>query len=95
MLHTLAHSPWQCDMETLLRTVREGDDLLLLSDGVIAALEGGRYLELLQNAPITVHVLKDDIDARGLSGQISSSAVRVGYTDFVSLTLKHETQMRW
>lgn len=95
MLHTLARSPWQCDMPTLLRTLREGDDLLLLSDGVIAALEGGQYLDLLLNAPITVNVLKEDIDARGLSGQISSSAVRVGYTDFVSLTLKHETQMRW
>ncbi|MGK9174306.1 sulfurtransferase complex subunit TusB [Yokenella regensburgei] len=95
MLHTLAHSPWQCDMTTLLRTLREGDDLLLLSDGVIAALEGGRYLELLRNAPITVHVLGEDVDARGLSGQISSSAVRVSYTDFVGLTLKHETQMRW
>lgn len=95
MLHTLAHSPWQCDMATLLRTVRSGDDLLLISDGVIAALEGGQYLELLLNAPITVHVLKEDIDARGLSGQISSSVVRVGYTDFVSLAVKHETQMRW
>ncbi|WP_437887662.1 sulfurtransferase complex subunit TusB [Phytobacter sp. V91] len=95
MLHTLAHSPWQCDMATLLRTLQEGDDLLLLSDGVTAALEGGRYLELLLNAPITVHVLTEDIDARGLSGQISGSVVRVGYTDFVSLALKHETQMRW
>lgn len=95
MLHTLAHSPWHCDMATLLRTVRSGDDLLLISDGVIAALEGGQYLELLANAPITVHVLKEDIDARGLSGQISSSVVRVGYTDFVSLAIKHETQMRW
>jgi len=82
-------------MTALLRTLREGDDLLLLSDGVIAALEGGQYLELLLNAPITVHALNEDIDARGLSGQISSSVVRVGYTDFVGLTLKHETQMRW
>lgn len=95
MLHTLTQSPWQCDMATLLRTLREEDDLLLLSDGVTAALQGGRYLELLLNAPITVHVLKEDVDARGLSGQISSSAVRVGYTDFVALTLKHEAQMRW
>ncbi|MCL5500612.1 sulfurtransferase complex subunit TusB [Escherichia coli] len=95
MLHTLAHSPWQCDMATLLRTVRSGDDLLLISDGVIAALEGGQYLELLLNAPITVHALNEDIDARGLSGQISSSVARVSYNDFVSLAVKHETQMRW
>ncbi|VYU01310.1 sulfurtransferase complex subunit TusB [Metakosakonia massiliensis] len=95
MLHTLAHSPWQCDMAALVRALRSGDDLLLLSDGVLAALEGGQYLELLLNAPITVSALKEDLDARGLTGQISSSVVRVSYTDFVNLTIKHETQMRW
>jgi tRNA 2-thiouridine synthesizing protein B len=26
MLHTLSHSPWQCDIEALLRMLREGDD---------------------------------------------------------------------
>ena len=95
MLHTLRHSPWQCDIAELIRMLQAGDDLLLMQDGVNAALEGGRYLESLLNAPITVHVLKEDVDARGLSGQISSSVVRVGYTDFVSLAVKHETQMRW
>ena len=95
MLHTLSRSPWQCDMAALLRMLRPGDDLLLLSDGVTAALEGGRFLGLLLNAPITVLVLKEDVDARGLSGQISSSVVRVSYTDFVSLAVKHDVQMRW
>ncbi len=95
MLHTLSRSPWQCDMAALLRMLRPEDDLLLLSDGVTAALEGGSYIALLLNAPITVHVLKDDVDARGLGGQISSSVVRVGYTDFVSLTVKHAVQMHW
>ncbi|WP_342323305.1 sulfurtransferase complex subunit TusB [Kosakonia sp. BYX6] len=95
MLLTLSRSPWQCDMAALLRLLRPGDDLLLLSDGVAAALEGGRYVELLLNAPITVHVLKDDVDARGLDGQISSSVAKVSYTDFVSLTVKNAVQMHW
>ena len=42
MLHTLRHSPWQCDMAALMRTLQEGDDLLLLSDGVTAAVVGSR-----------------------------------------------------
>lgn len=95
MLHTLSKSPWQCDMAALLRLLRAGDDVLLLSDGVTAALEGSRYIALLLSAPITVHVLSDDVKARGLEGQISSSVVRVGYNDFVSLTVKHAVQMHW
>lgn len=95
MLHTLRHSPWQCDIAELLRMLQPGDDLLLIQDGVIAALEGGRYLESLLAAPITVYVLEEDIHARGLSAQISGSVVRVGYTDFVRLTVKHPSQMSW
>jgi len=93
MLHTLRHSPWQCDITELIRMLQAGDDLLLIQDGVNAALEGGRYLETLLAAPITVYVLEEDIRARGLAAQISGSVVRVGYTDFVRLTVKHSAQM--
>lgn len=95
MLHTLSHSPWQHDISAPLRLVGEGDDLLLLSDGVIAALEGSRYLDLLNKTPITLYVLQEDVEARGLCGQISSSVVRVSYTDFVRLTVKHTGQLTW
>lgn len=95
MLHTLRHSPWQCDMAALMRTLQEGDDLLLLSDGITAAVVGGRYLDLLLAAPITVHALQEDVDARALSGQISNRIVLVSYTDFVSLTVKHTAQIAW
>ena len=95
MLHTLSHSPWQHDISAQLRLAREGDALILLSDGVIAALEGSRFLDLLRSAPITLYALKEDIDARGLGGQISSSAVRVSYTDFVRLAVKHTGQLTW
>lgn len=64
MLHTLSHSPWQCDIDALLSMLREGDDLLLIQDGVLAALDGSRFVEILTNAPITVSALKDDLDAR-------------------------------
>lgn len=95
MLHTLRHSPWQCDFEELLRMLGEGDDLLLIQDGVLAAMEGSRFVEILNNAPITVSALKEDIAARGLVGQISAKIDAVSYTDFVNLTVKHATQMSW
>jgi len=95
MLHTLRHSPWQCDIAGLIRMLQPGDDLLLLQDGAIAALEGSRYLESLLAAPITVYVLEEDIRARGVAAQISGNVVSVGYTDFVRLTVKHSAQMAW
>ena len=37
MLHTLSVSPWHADLDAMLRLMKAGDDLLLLSDGVVAA----------------------------------------------------------
>jgi len=54
MLHTLHRSPWLTDFAALLRLLSEGDELLLLQDGVTAAVDGNRYLESLRNAPIKV-----------------------------------------
>lgn len=95
MLHTLHRSAWHCDFSSLQRLFTEGDELLLLQDGVTAAIEGSRFLESLQNTPITVYALKEDIEARGLGGQISDSVVRVDYTDFVRLAVKHTSQLAW
>ncbi|KDF07867.1 protein tusB [Citrobacter freundii MGH 56] len=95
MLHTLHRSAWLTDFSSLLRLIDKNDELLLLQDGVTAAVEGSRFLESLQNASIKVYVLEEDIQARGLCGQISDSVVRVSYTDFVRLTVKHPSQMSW
>lgn len=95
MLHTLSDSPWQNDLVAKLRLVKEGDALLLLSDGVVAAVEGNRFLDILLAAPITLYVLQEDVEARGLSGQISSSVVRVDYTDFVRLAVQHPAHLAW
>ncbi|MEM0654823.1 sulfurtransferase complex subunit TusB [Klebsiella huaxiensis] len=95
MLHTLSTSPWHADTATMLRLIKEGDDLLLMSDGVVAAVAGSRFLEILQSAPITIHALQEDIEARGLGGQIADGVVRLSYTDFVRLTVKHPGQLAW
>ena len=56
MLHTLSVSPWHADIAAMLRLMEHGDDLVLLSDGVTAAIADGRFLEILQSAPITLYL---------------------------------------
>ena len=95
MLHTLSTSPWHADIAGMLRLMGEGDDLLLRADGVLAALENGYFIEILRSVPISIHVLNEDAQARGLSAQISSDVSVVSYTDFVRLTVKHSAQLGW
>lgn len=95
MLHTLSISPWYADMAAMLRLMSEGDDLLLMADGVLAAVENSHFIEILRAAPISLYVLKEDTQARGLCAQISSDAIMVSYTDFVRLTVKHPAQVAW
>lgn len=95
MLHTLRHSPWHTDITALCRLLKVGDDLLLIEDGVLAMVEGNPFLEILRSAPITLYVLREDVEARGLAGQIPDDIASVDYTDFVRLAVKHPGQLAW
>jgi tRNA 2-thiouridine synthesizing protein B len=95
MLYTLLHSPWQCDFDSLMLLLQEGDDLLLLQDGVTAALEGSQMLMKLSASSAKVWVLEEDVAARGLVEQISTKVARLDYTGFVALTVKHQQQVAW
>lgn len=95
MLHTLHLSPFHTDMAALLRLLAPGDDLLLIQDGVIAALGNNLWLTQLQAAPVGRYVLQEDVAARGIIAHISSDFILVNYTDFVALTQKHTHQLAW
>lgn len=95
MLYTLLQSPWQCDLESLLLLLQEGDDLLLLQDGVTAGLEGSQVLMKLLASPAQLWVLDADVIARGIVGQISTKIQPLDYTGFVALTIKHQQQVAW
>lgn len=95
MLYTLLQSPWQCDLDSLLLLMQEGDDLLLLQDGVTAALTGSQMLTKLSASPAMLWVLEEDVAARGLAEQISTKVARLDYNGFVALTAKHQQQVAW
>ena len=95
MLHTLMSSPFQCDFFLLLRMLRAEDDLLLMQDGVVAGLQDNRLLPQLLQAPARLWALKEDLEARGLTAQISAKITVIDYNDFVALTVKQQQQMPW
>ncbi len=95
MLHTLSHSPWQCDIASLVRNLRAGDDLLLMQDGVVAGIEDNDFLDVLSQKTVSLYVLKEDALARGIAARISTRITSIGYNDFVRLVIKHPSQMAW
>ncbi|MEQ9888965.1 sulfurtransferase complex subunit TusB [Pectobacterium zantedeschiae] len=95
MLHTLSCSPYHVDLDTLLRSLEQGDALLLLQDGVIAALAGGDIIHRLRDSAVPLYALRPDTEARGMTEQISNSVVLIDYNEFVQLTVEHPQQLAW
>ncbi|EKT61046.1 sulfur transfer complex subunit TusB [Providencia sneebia DSM 19967] len=48
MLYTIAKSPFQCDFTAILRLIKREDAVLLIQDGVIAAIDQSPHLHQLQ-----------------------------------------------
>jgi tRNA 2-thiouridine synthesizing protein B len=91
MLHTVNKSPFQNSaLESCLRLVRQGDIILLLEDGVYAAIAGSMKSSLIENAvkQNPVYAIEADLKARGLKNLIKDVRI-VGYTDFVDLVEQH------
>ncbi|WP_439214179.1 sulfurtransferase complex subunit TusB [Duffyella gerundensis] len=95
MLFTLMRSPYQIDLDILLQALTAEDALLLLQDGVTAAVEKSRFLPRLTACSAQLYVLQEDVAARGLVAQISTNFAVIDYNGFVTLTIKHQQQVAW
>ncbi|NHB89269.1 sulfurtransferase complex subunit TusB [Photorhabdus tasmaniensis] len=95
MLYTVGRSPYQCDFKVIFNLLASGDDILFMQDGVLASIDGNYCLPALIDHGVTLYVLKEDIEARGLAGRISDKVQVIDYTDFVNLTVKHHQQFAW
>ena len=89
------HSPFYSDFDTLLLFLGNEDDILLLQDGVLTAIDNSYYLNRLLKYTKNILALEADIKARGLIEYIAKEVKLGNYTDFVSLTVKHKQQMVW
>ncbi|GLW39533.1 sulfurtransferase TusB [Pectobacterium actinidiae] len=95
MLHTLSRSPYHVDLDALLRSLDQGDALVLLQDGVIAALAGGDIIHRLLESAVLLYALQPDTAARGMTEQISNNVTLIDYNQFVQLTVEHPQQLAW
>jgi tRNA 2-thiouridine synthesizing protein B len=95
MLYTVSRSPYHNDFNAMLGLISDTDDVLFIQNGVLLSINGNRYLEELLQTGASVYVLRDDLDARGLTGHVSERVQVVDYSGFVSLTVKHPQSLSW
>ena len=91
-LHTLNRSPsHQLLFEQVLSTIRPGDALLLLEDGVYYCLQNNLNRKIQD---IQVYAIKDDVHARGIPFETSDVQL-ASYEDYVSLTTQFDKLINW
>jgi len=98
MLHTVNKSPFERNsLDSCLEHAKKGHAVLLIEDGVYAAMKGTAAAQKLAEAGKNVEVfaLQSDVDARGMKGRLMDGIKLVDYGGFVDLVTKHERVQSW
>jgi tRNA 2-thiouridine synthesizing protein B len=99
MLHTVNKSPFERDALTAcLSMAKKGSSVLLIEDGVYAAMKGTRFEDQVSRsmAEVKLYVLGPDLKARGLAAERIIDGIQVvDYGGFVDLTTEHDTVQSW
>jgi tRNA 2-thiouridine synthesizing protein B len=99
MLHTVNKSPFErYTLDSCLSHALEGSAILLLEDGIYAALEGTAMTDKIKDAARkhSIYVLGPDVRARGMSeDQVIEGVSIVGYDGFVDLVTAHDNIQSW
>lgn len=95
MLHLVNKSPYERNsLETCVAYCKEGDAILLIEDGVYAAVANGKAAGQL--AGLDVLVLGPDLSARGISEDKLASGIKVvDYNGFVELVEAKDKVQSW
>jgi tRNA 2-thiouridine synthesizing protein B len=95
MLHTLSAAPGTPGFDSCLRVAAPADRILLLGDGVYAAIAGSPGEDRLQGIAAAVFALSQDVAAAGISRGISERVEVIDFDGFVALTEACERQLNW
>ena len=98
MLHTVNKSPTERNaFDSCLAHVKKGSAILLIEDGVYAAVKGtdsAKRLEAaMKNTP--VYALLPDVEARGMKDRMLDGVKMVDYGGFVDLAAEHPSVQSW
>jgi tRNA 2-thiouridine synthesizing protein B len=99
MLHLVNKSPFErTTLQSCLRLAKKDSAVLLIEDGVYAALEGTAVSDEIAGrmSDLTFYALGPDIAARGLSETPLIDGVQVvDYGGFVDLVAEHDATQSW
>ena len=97
VLHIINKSPFERgSLQTCLRLAKKGSGILLIEDGVYAAMNGGEYKDdvVAASGEHSFYALQADLDARGIKNVIDGISL-VDYDGFVKLTTEHDKVQSW
>ena len=98
-LHTVNKSPYDRNsLDSCLRYATEGASILLIEDGVYAAMKGGASEGKLTSAMADkkVYALRSDLKARGVAeDRVIDGVEIVDYAGFVDLVEANEKVQAW
>ena len=98
MLHTVNKSPFEKDsFKSCLNCVADGSSILLIEDGVFAALNGSAVAAKVKEAmgKVTIYALGPDLDARGIADKVIDGIKVVDYAGFVDLACENDKVQSW
>lgn len=97
MLHIVNKSPYERPaLDSVLNTM-EGGAILLIEDGVYAAVKGGAAEAKIKEAMqrFKVYALSADLEARGMADRVVEGVTVVDYGGFVDLVVEHKPCQSW
>lgn len=97
-LHTVNKSPFEkTTLDTCLRFVKDGASILLIEDGVYAALDGTKHSASVKQAmeSKTVYALQADLEARGVQNKVIDGIKLIDYAGFVDLVEQNDRVEAW
>ncbi len=99
MLHLINKSPFERNaLDSCLRVAKPGGSILLIEDGVYAALAKAAHAEKIAGRmeDFSFYVLGPDVAARGLSDTPLIEGIDVvDYEGFVDLVAEHDATQSW
>jgi tRNA 2-thiouridine synthesizing protein B len=97
MLHTVNKSPYSSDSLKLCMAYMQSEDVvLLIEDGVYAAMKGGASEALVSGSSAKVYALGPDLKARGIaSDKLIDGIEVVGFDGFVNLAAENDKVQSW
>lgn len=96
MLHTINKSPYSHQsLAECLRVCGADDVIILIEDGVYAALADGEWIKTIAAKTAAIYALQPDIAARGLSDRTASQINAIDYAGFVKLCAEQTNMLAW